>query len=53
MKLLVPGCESTGPRMVKYWSLDGEILVLGCVISGPEMLPGELEMFLRKMKANG
>ena len=25
-----PRCESTGPRMWKYWSPDMEILVPGC-----------------------
>ena len=53
MKVLVPGCGSTGPQMWKDWSPDVEVLVPGCVKLCPEMLPEKLGTFLRKMKAYG
>ena len=53
VKVLVPGCESTGPRMWKYWSPDVEVLDPGCVKFGLEMLPEKLGTFLRKMKVYG
>jgi hypothetical protein len=37
--------------IVKYWSLDVEVMVDGCVKSGPEILLKELGTFLRKIKA--
>ena len=37
VKVLVPGCESTGPRMWKYWSPDVEVLDPGCGSTGPRM----------------
>ena len=40
-------------RMVKYWLLDGEVLALGWVNSGPETLPEELGTVLGGNKANG
>ena len=65
MKVLVPGCESTGPGcersgprcestgpwMWKFLSSDVEVLVPGCVKLGPEMLPEKLWKLFRKMKA--
>ena len=39
--------------MTKYWSADDKILVCGCTISSPEMMPREIEIFLRKMEVHG
>ena len=47
------GWESTGPRMWKYWTLDGKVLVLGCANYFPELLPKDIYKLLRKIKAYG
>ena len=36
MKVLVPGYESTGPWIQKYWSLDKKVLVSGYENTGPD-----------------
>ena len=48
-KVLVPGYESTGLWIQKYWSLDTKVLVR----IQPELMPEELKTFLRKMRTNG
>ena len=35
-KVLVPGYESTGPWIQKYWSLDKKVLVSGYESTGPD-----------------
>ena len=47
------GCASIGPWLWRYLSPGVEVLLLGCVTLGVEMLPEELETFLRKIIAHG
>jgi hypothetical protein len=53
VKVLGPGCKSTGLRTWKYWFPDVEVLVPGCVKLCQEMMPEKLRPFLRKMKSYG
>ena len=50
---VLSGWWSTGHWMVKYWTLDGEVLAPGWVNSGPEMLLEKLGTVLEKNKTNG
>ena len=48
MEVLVPRGWKTGPWMWKYWSLDVEVLVPGCVKLGLEMLPENVRNIYEK-----